>query len=179
MVRIHATKNEKCHWLNQHLFRRTSTMYNYSCKCWLMYYCQTTTKGVEGRRFDWPHYNDVIMSAMGYQIISLTIVYSTVYSRRRSKKHQSSASLAYVRGIHRWPVNSPHKGPVPRNFFSFDDVIMPARARTDSRAISQSAPVCTLIIKLNTFRPTRNEQHFADDISNIFSSMKMFEFRLK
>ena len=34
--------------------------------------------------------------------------------RRRSKKHQSSASLAFVRGIHRWPVKSPHKGPVTR-----------------------------------------------------------------
>ena len=56
------------------------------------------------------------MSAMVSQITSLTIVYSTVYSRRRSKKHQSSASLAFVKGIHRWPVNSPHKGPVTRNF---------------------------------------------------------------
>ena len=70
------------------------------------------------------HYNDVIMSAMASQITSLTIVYSTVYRRRRSKKHQSSASLAFVRGIHRWPVNSPHKGPVTRKMFPFDDVIM-------------------------------------------------------
>ena len=44
--------------------------------------------------------------------------------RRSSKKHQSSASLAFVRGIHRWPVNSPHKGPVTREMFPFDDVIM-------------------------------------------------------
>ena len=43
---------------------------------------------------------------------------------RRSKKHQSSASLAFVRGIHRGPVNSPHKWPVTRKMFSFDDVIM-------------------------------------------------------
>ena len=58
------------------------------------------------------------------QITSLPIFYSTVYSRRRSKKHQSSASLAFVRGIHRWPVNSPHKWPVTRKMFPFDDVIM-------------------------------------------------------
>ena len=45
-------------------------------------------------------------------------------SRRRSKKHQASASLAFVTGIHRWPVNSPYKGPVPRKMFPFDDVIM-------------------------------------------------------
>ena len=47
-------------------------------------------------------------------------------SRRRSKKHQSSASLALVRGIHRWPVNSPHKGPVTQKMFPFDDVIISA-----------------------------------------------------
>ena len=40
------------------------------------------------------------------------------------RKHQSSASLAFVRGIHRWPVNSPHKGPVTRKMFPFDDVIL-------------------------------------------------------
>ena len=44
--------------------------------------------------------------------------------RHSSKKHQSSVSLAYVRGIHRWPVNSPHKGPVTRKIFPFDDVII-------------------------------------------------------
>ena len=42
----------------------------------------------------------------------------------RSKKHQSSASLAFVRGINRWPMNSPHKWPVTRKIFPFDDVIM-------------------------------------------------------
>ena len=62
------------------------------------------------------------MSAMMSQITTLTIVYSTVYADQR--KHQSSASLACVRGIHRWPVNSPHKAPVTRKMFPFDDVIM-------------------------------------------------------
>ena len=52
------------------------------------------------------------------------IVYSTVYSGPDQRKHQSSASLASVRGIHWWLVNSPHKGPVTRKMFSFDDVIM-------------------------------------------------------
>ena len=64
------------------------------------------------------HYNDVIMSAIASQITSLMIVYSTVYSRRRSKKSQSSASLAFVREIHRGPVNSPHKGPVTRKIMT-------------------------------------------------------------
>ena len=64
------------------------------------------------------------MGVMASQITSLTIVYSTVYSGADQRKHQSSAALAVVRGIHRWPVNSPHKWPVRRKMFPFDDVIM-------------------------------------------------------
>ena len=64
------------------------------------------------------------MSAIASQITSLTIVYSTVYSDTDQRKRQSSASLAFVRGIHRRPVNSPHKWPVTRKMFPFDDVIM-------------------------------------------------------
>ena len=70
------------------------------------------------------HYRDVIMSTIASQITSLGIVYLTVYSGADQRKHQSSASLAFVRGIHRWPVNSPHKWPVTRKVFPFDDVIM-------------------------------------------------------
>ena len=47
------------------------------------------------------HYIDVIMTTMTYQITSLTVVYSIVYSGADQRKHQSSASLAFVRGIHR------------------------------------------------------------------------------
>ena len=39
---------------------------------------------------------------MASQITSLTIVYSTVYSCGDQRKYQSHASLAFVRGIHRW-----------------------------------------------------------------------------
>ena len=63
---------------------------------------------------------------MASQITSLTIIYWTVYSGADQWKYQSSASLAVVLGIHRWPVNSPHKGPVTRKLFPFDDVIMTA-----------------------------------------------------
>ena len=70
------------------------------------------------------HYGDVIMGTMPSQITSLMIVYSAVYSGTDQRKHQSSASLAFVRGIHRRPVNSPHKRPVTRKKFPFDDVIM-------------------------------------------------------
>ena len=64
------------------------------------------------------------MGAMASQISCLTTVYSTVYSGTDQRKHQSSASLAFVRGIHRWSVNSPHKWPITRKMFPFDDVIM-------------------------------------------------------
>ena len=47
------------------------------------------------------HYNDVIMTTMAFQITSLTVVYSTAYSDADQRKHQSSASLAFVWGIHR------------------------------------------------------------------------------
>ena len=73
------------------------------------------------------HYGDVIMGTISSQITSLTIVYSTVYSDADQRKHQSSASLAFARGIHRGPVNSPHKWPVTRKIFPFDDVIMKYR----------------------------------------------------
>ena len=70
------------------------------------------------------HYHDVIMDAIASHITSLTIAYSIVYSDVDQRKHRSSASLAFVRGIHRGPVNSPHKWPVTRKMFPFDDVIM-------------------------------------------------------
>ena len=70
------------------------------------------------------HYDDVIMGSMASQITSLTIVYSTVYSDADQRKHQSPASLAFVWGIHREPVNSPYRGPVTRKMSPFDDVIM-------------------------------------------------------
>ena len=64
------------------------------------------------------------MGEITSQITSLTIVYSTDYSDADHRKHQSSASLAFVRVIHRGPVNSPHEWPVTRKMFPFDDVIM-------------------------------------------------------
>ena len=64
------------------------------------------------------------MSAMASLITSLSIIYSTLSSGADQRKHQRSASLDFVRGIQRWPVNSPHKGPITRKTFPFDDVVM-------------------------------------------------------
>ena len=71
------------------------------------------------------HYSDVIISMMASQITGVWKAYPTVCSGADQGKHQSSASLSFVRGIHRrWPVNSPHKGSVTREMFPFDDVII-------------------------------------------------------
>ena len=70
------------------------------------------------------HYCDVIMSAMASQITGVSIVYSTVCSGTDLRKHQIPVSLAFRRGIHRWPMNSPHKGLVTRKTFPFENIIM-------------------------------------------------------
>ena len=72
----------------------------------------------------WNHCSDIIMNVMASAITGVSMVYSPICSGADKIKHQSSASLAFVRGIHRWPVNSPHKGPVTWKMFPFDDVIM-------------------------------------------------------
>ena len=73
------------------------------------------------------HYGEVILGMIASQITSLTIVYSTVYSDADQRKHQSSASLAFLWGIQRGPVNSSHKWPVMQKMFPFDDVIKRSR----------------------------------------------------
>ena len=61
---------------------------------------------------------------MASQITGVSIARSTVYSGADQRKHQSSASLAFERGNHRWPVDSPPKGPVTRKMSPFKDAIM-------------------------------------------------------
>ena len=79
---------------------------------------------LESERFT-SHYSDVITSAMTSQITRASNFYSTICSGADQRNHQNPASLAFVGvGIHLWPVNSPHKGPVTRKMFPFDDVIM-------------------------------------------------------
>ena len=87
---------------------------------WSMWDAQQplSSSGILFINSDWMYYNDVIMDTIAFQITSLTIVYSTVYSDADQRNHQSSASLAFK------PVNSPHKWPVTRKMFPFDDAIM-------------------------------------------------------
>ena len=76
------------------------------------------------------------------QITSVSNIYSTVYSGADQRKHQSSAPLAFVRGIHRSPVNSSHKGPVTGKMFPFDDVIMGCLWTRRSRSIKRCILYC-------------------------------------
>ena len=66
------------------------------------------------------HYSDVKMGTMASQITSLTIVYWIAYSGADQRKHQK---LRVTSLCDRWPVNSPHKWPVTRKMFPFDDII--------------------------------------------------------
>ena len=90
------------------------------------------------------------MTSMASQITSLAIFCSTVYSGADQRKHQSSASLAFVRGIHRGPVNSPHKWPVTRKMFPFDDVIMHALGRGDAYIRRETMQT---LVEILWFRP--------------------------
>ena len=69
-------------------------------------------------------FSDVIIGTMASQITSFTIVYSIIYQGADQRKHQISASLAFVRGIHRSPVNSLYKWTVTRKMFPLNDVII-------------------------------------------------------
>ena len=86
-------------------------------RCCVTFQASGTCSHVSRRTWLSVHYGDVIMGAIASQITSLTIVYSSVYSDADQRKYQSSAPLAFVRGIHRRPVNSPHKWPVTRKCF--------------------------------------------------------------
>ena len=69
-------------------------------------------------------YSDIIMTTMASEITGISIVCSTICSGVDQRKHQSSTSLAFVRGIHWWLVDSPPKWTVMRKMFSFDDIVM-------------------------------------------------------
>ena len=94
------------------------------------------------------------MSAMASQITILMIVFSTVYSGTYERKHLSSASLAFVRGIHQWPVNFPHKGPVTRKMFPFDDVFMDISDLTIITLLNISAGNSIWALHVQTKRST-------------------------
>ena len=104
------------------------------------------------------HYSDVIMSAMASQITGVSIVYSAVCSGADQRK-RSSASLAFVKGIHRWQVGSPHKGSVTRKMFPFGDVSMHA----NWRKVDFHKWISSMNIELHPLQWRHNEH---DGVSN-------------
>ena len=109
------------------------------------------------------HYTDVIMRTVAYQITSLTIAYSTVYSGAAKKYHQSCASLTFVRRIQLWPVSSLHK------------------KASDAKNVSiwwhhhssrKDAPLCIYRVSFYAIRPEQNGRNFADSIPSAFSWIK-------
>ena len=76
------------------------------------------------RNIHFQHYSGVIMDTMASLITSLTSVYSTVYPGAYQRKHQKLRVTGLCAGNSPGPVNSPHKWPVTRKMFPFDDVIM-------------------------------------------------------
>ena len=92
----------------------------YPAFCLKVYNIHRVTKHVQ-------HYNDVIWARWRLKSPASWMFTQPFFQGADQRKHQRSASLAFVRGIHRWPVNSPHKGPVTRKMFPFDDVIMKRR----------------------------------------------------
>ena len=136
-------------------------------------------------------YCDVIMAAMTSHITSITLVYSIVHSGTDQRKYQSSASLAFVRGIHRRPVNSPHKWPVTRKMFQFDDVIMGYIFRGQHMTWVYSNISYLLKMKIpllvhkrftgshfNILRSRKSGLQLPDDIFKYFTCMKIHKFRL-
>ena len=106
---LHRTDQAQCHHVDFDVLRRHmeyTTQHTCTFQAHLLYWrvCLLMESML--------HYSDVTMGAMASQITSIAIVYSTVYSGADERKHQSFASLAFFRGIHRWPGNSAHKGPV-------------------------------------------------------------------
>ena len=102
------------------------------------------------------HYSDVMMGAMASQflfmfnkilsefeseseITDVSSVYSIVSAGADQRQHQSSASLAFVRGIHRWSVSSPHIGPATRKMFPLDEVIMTIQNKSRWMMLGMSA----------------------------------------
>ena len=108
-------------WIKFHPYLLWSSFYNKSSQVLAISWLQTGNKPLPESVIFQFHYCDVMMGVIVSQITSLMIVYSIVHSSADQRKHQSTASLAFVPGIHQWLVNSQHKRPVMRKMFPFDD----------------------------------------------------------
>ena len=133
---------------------------------------------------------------MASQITGVSTVYSTAVLDADQRKHQNSASLAFVWGIHQWPGISPHKGPVSRNKFPLDDVIMfPLQNRLDRyiviNTIDKSSLTGVIMIQISDGWIGHKPRQVSSNplthwgwvkwppFSNTFSWTKMYEFQIR
>ena len=133
------------------LFRRVRMKHRYFIATVTVHNCQEPQAPLFRNfiSYWYGHYNDVKLSAIVSQITSLSIIYSTVYSDTDQRKHQNSSSQAFVRGIHRGPVNSPYKWPVTRKMFPFDDVIIIQKGKVfNPWSGTRHGEISTIILKL-------------------------------
>ena len=102
------------------------------------------------------------MTTMASQITSLTIVCSTVYSDADQRKHQSSASLAFVWGIHqdRWIPRT--KGQLRGKGFHL----------MTSSCIKKMCLFCSLLIRFDLWRPTKEDKPLPDE-GKLIKSMNL------
>ena len=77
------------------------------------------------------HYSEIIISTMISQVTGVSAICSTADQR----KYESTVSLAFLRRIHWWPVDSPHKRPVMQKMFPFDDVLMHITQKENSGSL--------------------------------------------
>ena len=110
------------------------------------------------------HYCDVIMGSMAYLTTSLTSAYSTVHSGADQRKHQSSASLAFVRGIHRSPAQMASNA---ENFPPDDDIMCDAKFGLLIRVCHVAALPPTHMFTVTTLS---NEGHWCWQAALIASS---------
>ena len=94
--------------------------------------------------------------------------------RRRSKKTSKLRVTGFCAGNSPGPVNSPHKGPVTRNMFPFDDVIMPwciypIFVRWLLWAAESNYTASTTVSCATTWRCEQNGRYFANDIIQLLS----------
>ena len=107
------------------------------------------------------------MSAMASQITGVSSVCSTIGSGADQRVNQSSASLAFVGGINRWPVNSPHKRPVTRKMFPFYGVIMSLNPNVRCKLSQKFHACCMDMYAIDPQELFSNERNTTPKIKNI------------
>ena len=103
------------------------------------------------------HYNDAIMSTMASKVTGVSIVCSTLASATDQRKHESSASRAFVWGIHWWPVNSQHRRPVTQKMFPSDEFIICVFLYVNF-PVCLNTHICILSTTNRNYTPSYNKQ---------------------